>query len=164
MSIHAKDRPKDMNRLVPRQSSNDGVLVASPGSSVPDGSSIGSKTTLPPPISTNTIPSVTPFPSYTQPFKRIPLLTTFTPDSSCTHNYLSQLPPPGYLIWANEPVPAPEVTYTGCYPSEFLREYTSISSGMVGSSIVPPMGPLVCPRNWCTMYAGDNNYAVCCPS
>ncbi|CAO2658542.1 Nn.00g062650.m01.CDS01 [Neocucurbitaria sp. VM-36] len=99
-----------------------------------------------------------------QPTTTLGLSTTFTPAASCAANKLTILPPPGYLIWANEPVPVPGTTVTNCYPSEFLKSYTSVSSGDVGSSIVPVMSPLVCPSNFCTRYLGDENYIACCPS
>ncbi|KAF1986844.1 hypothetical protein K402DRAFT_463359 [Aulographum hederae CBS 113979] len=102
--------------------------------------------------------------SYPQPTTAIPLTTTFTPPASCIENRLSMMPPPGWMIWANEPVPAPNVTVSDCYPREFLQSYTSVSSSVAGSSVVPAMSPLICPIGWCTMYAGDANYAACCPS
>ncbi|KAF2473736.1 uncharacterized protein BDR25DRAFT_197584, partial [Lindgomyces ingoldianus] len=67
-------------------------------------------------------------------------------------------------IWANEPIPAVNHTSSACYPSEFLKAYQSVPSGIVGSSVVPAMSPLVCPSNFCTMFAGDDNYVACCPS
>lgn len=102
--------------------------------------------------------------TYAQPTTTLALSTTFTPAASCAANKLTILPPPGYLIWANEPVPFPGTTVTDCYPSEFLKSYTSVSSGNVGSSVVPLMSPLVCPSNFCTQYLGDENYIACCPS
>ncbi|KAF2026313.1 hypothetical protein EK21DRAFT_115991 [Setomelanomma holmii] len=74
------------------------------------------------------------------------------------------LPPPGYFIWANEPVPFTSTTVTNCYPEEFLRSYTSVTSGTLASSIVPVMSPLVCPSNFCTQYVAEDNYIACCPS
>ncbi|KAF2133097.1 hypothetical protein P153DRAFT_392955 [Dothidotthia symphoricarpi CBS 119687] len=74
------------------------------------------------------------------------------------------LPPPGYLIWANEPVPFPGTTVTNCYPPEFLKSYTPVSAGVTASSIVPVMSPLVCPSNFCTQRVGEDNYIACCPS
>jgi hypothetical protein len=68
------------------------------------------------------------------------------------------------MIWANEPVPAPEQTSTACFPPQFLEKYRSISSGVAGSSVVPAMGGLACPVGYCTMLAAENNYAACCPS
>lgn len=165
MSVNAKPRLKardhDVRQESPASTTDSafaGISTLTPGE-LPEGLT----STQPSGIASTNTPQTT-ISSYSQPVQRIPLVTTFTPDSSCSDIQLSQLPPPGYLIWANEPVPAPSVTYTGCYPSEFLRAYTSVSSGDVGSSIVPAMGPMVCPKNWCTQYAGDNNYAVCCPS
>lgn len=102
--------------------------------------------------------------SLAQPTTVIPLTTTFTPVSSCYENRLTMLPPPNWPIFANEPVPAANVTFSDCYPPEFLISYTSVSSGRLGSSIVPAMSPLVCPDNFCTMYQDDGNYAACCPS
>lgn len=97
------------------------------------------------------------------PTTAIPLTTTFTPVPSCTENRLSQLPPPGYMIWANEPVPAANHTSSACYPEEFLRAYQSVSINAVGSSIVPAMDPLWCPMNYCTVLAAENSYVACCP-
>ncbi|KAF2709028.1 hypothetical protein K504DRAFT_468246 [Pleomassaria siparia CBS 279.74] len=99
-----------------------------------------------------------------QPTTFVALSTTFTPPATCAENRLSMLPPPGYFIWANEPVPASGVTSSACYPSEFIKAYKSVSSGDVGSSIVPAMSPLVCPSNYCVQFAGDGQYMACCPS
>jgi hypothetical protein len=103
-----------------------------------------------------------------QPTTTIALSTTFTPPASCTlESQINILPPPGQLLWWNEPVPYTSMTVSSCYPSEFLRSYTSIaptSDGALGSSIVPAMSSLVCPDNFCTQYAGANNYIACCPS
>ncbi|KAF2127213.1 hypothetical protein P153DRAFT_358831 [Dothidotthia symphoricarpi CBS 119687] len=103
-------------------------------------------------------------PTAAQPTITLALSTTFTPPAQCTANRITILPPPGYFMWANEPVPYPNTTVSDCYPSEFLRSYTSMSAGATGSSIVPVMSPLVCPQNFCTMFAADNNYIACCPS
>ncbi|KAJ8115311.1 hypothetical protein OPT61_g3020 [Boeremia exigua] len=104
----------------------------------------------------------------TQPTTTLALSTTFTPPASCAlPSQINILPPPGYLIWWNEPVPYTSKTISACYPSEFLRSYTSVaptSARALGSSIVPAMSPLVCPQNFCTQYVGDNNYIACCPS
>jgi hypothetical protein len=104
----------------------------------------------------------------TQPTTTLALSTTFTPPASCAlPSQINILPPPGYLIWWNEPVPYTAMTVSDCYPSEFLRSYTSIaptSTHALGSSIVPAMSPLVCPENFCTQYVGKNNYIACCPS
>jgi hypothetical protein len=102
-------------------------------------------------------------PSPKQPTTTIVLSTTFTPAASCASNKLTMLPPPGYFIWANEPVPVANTTVTNCYPSEFLQSYTSIASGVDQSSIVPVMSPLVCPQNFCTQFVADANYVACCP-
>ncbi|KAH7113244.1 hypothetical protein B0J11DRAFT_146054 [Dendryphion nanum] len=99
-----------------------------------------------------------------QPTTVIPLTTTFTPPATCTAGILSMLPPPGFLIWANEPIPARNQTSSACYPPEFMKAYTSISSERVGSSIVPAMGNLACPKSFCTVFAANNNYLACCPS
>jgi hypothetical protein len=103
-----------------------------------------------------------------QPSTKIALSTTFTPPPSCAlESQINILPPPGYLLWWNEPVPYTSVTISSCYPSEFLRSYTSIaptSNHALGSSIVPAMSPLVCPENFCTQYIGADNYIACCPS
>jgi hypothetical protein len=103
-----------------------------------------------------------------QPTTTIALSTTFTPPASCTlESQINILPPPGQLLWWNEPVPYTSMTVGSCYPSEFLRSYTSIaptSDRTLGSSIVPAMSPLACPDNFCTQYVGANNYIACCPS
>lgn len=116
-------------------------------------------------------PRQTPQPlatTLTQPTTTFALSTTFTPPASCAlPSQINILPPPGYLLWWNEPVPYTGVTVSDCYPSEFLRSYTSIApttSRALGSSIVPAMSPLVCPENFCTQYVGENNYIACCPS
>ncbi|KAF2727447.1 hypothetical protein EJ04DRAFT_505710 [Polyplosphaeria fusca] len=103
-------------------------------------------------------------PSLAQPTTTLALSTTFTPAASCTDNKLTMLPSPGFFLFVNEPVPFPNTTVTNCYPSEFLKSYTAISSSTYGSSIVPVMSPLVCPSNFCTRWVGDDNYIVCCPS
>ncbi|KAF1993268.1 hypothetical protein P154DRAFT_82220 [Amniculicola lignicola CBS 123094] len=120
-----------------------------------------SSSTLPPTKRTTTSTTV---PQIAQPAITIPLTTTFTPPASCAQNLLTMLPPPGYFIWANEPVPVANQTSTACYPSEFLRAYQTVQSGSFGSSVVPAMGPLVCPSNYCSMFAGNFNYVACCPS
>lgn len=102
--------------------------------------------------------------SLAQPTTTLALSTTFTPAASCTSNKLTLLPPPGFFIWANEPVPFEGTTVTNCYPSEFLASYTSVTSEEFGSSIVPVMSPLVCPANFCTLRVTDDNYIACCPS
>ncbi|KAF2626934.1 hypothetical protein BU25DRAFT_75408 [Macroventuria anomochaeta] len=103
-----------------------------------------------------------------QPTTTLALSTTFTPPASCAlPSQINILPPPGYLIWWNEPVPYTSMTISSCYPPEFLTSYTSIApttARALGSSIVPAMSPLVCPENFCTQYVGDNNYIACCPS
>ncbi|KAF3046624.1 hypothetical protein E8E12_011276 [Didymella heteroderae] len=103
-----------------------------------------------------------------QPTTSLALSTTFTPPSSCAlPSQINILPPPGCLIWWNEPVPFPGRTIGDCYPTEFLRSYTSIpptTLGALGSSIVPAMSPLVCPQSYCTQYVGDDSYIACCPS
>ncbi|KAF2849009.1 hypothetical protein T440DRAFT_400135, partial [Plenodomus tracheiphilus IPT5] len=101
--------------------------------------------------------------SLAQPTVTLALSTTFTPAASCTSNKLTLLPPPGFFIWANEPVPNGN-TMTNCYPPEFLASYTSVTSKKFGSSIVPVMSPLVCPANFCTVRVTDDNYIACCPS
>ncbi|KAH6629755.1 hypothetical protein C7974DRAFT_192787 [Boeremia exigua] len=98
-----------------------------------------------------------------QPTITIALSTTFTPPASCTLNRLTIQPPPFYNIWANDPVPVANTTFTDCYPSEFLQSYTSVSSASVGSSVVPVMSPLVCPQNFCVQFAREK-YMACCPS
>ncbi|KAI8934303.1 hypothetical protein NX059_009042 [Plenodomus lindquistii] len=102
--------------------------------------------------------------SIAQPTITLALSATFTPAASCTSNKLTILPPPGYFMWANEPVPFEGRTITNCYPPEFLASYTSTTSGVFVSSIVPVMSPLVCPANFCTVRATDDNYIACCPS
>jgi hypothetical protein len=102
-----------------------------------------------------------------QPTTTLALSTTFTAPASCAapHN-IDILPSPGFLIYWNEPVPAPGVTASACYPSEFLKSYTAVSPSAargLGSSVVPAMSPLVCPEKWCTAYAGSGNYIACCP-
>lgn len=103
-----------------------------------------------------------------QPTTTLALSTTFTPPASCAlPSQIDILPPPGYLLWWNEPVPYTSMTISDCYPSEYLRSYTSVaptSARALGSSIVPAMSPLVCPENFCTQYVGDDNYIACCPS
>jgi hypothetical protein len=99
-----------------------------------------------------------------QPTAVVALTTTFTPPASCLENRLTMMPPPGFMIWANEPVPFANQTVAACYPPGFLQHYTSVSSGDVGSSIAPAMSPFVCPQNYCTMFAEAKNYIACCPS
>lgn len=103
-------------------------------------------------------------PQITQPTAFLPLTTTFTPPSSCQENRLTMLPPPGYFIWANEPVPFSNQTSSACHPPEFMKGYRSISSGNLGSSVVPAMSPFVCPANHCTMMTAADDYVACCPS
>ncbi|KAH9881555.1 hypothetical protein IAQ61_000281 [Plenodomus lingam] len=102
--------------------------------------------------------------SVVQPTITLALSTTFTPAASCSSNKLTLLPPPGFFIWANEPVPHGNTTVTNCYPPEFLESYTSTTSKEFGSSIVPVMSPLVCPANFCTVRGTNDNYIACCPS
>jgi hypothetical protein len=76
---------------------------------------------------------------------------------------------PRFEVWANAPVPAADVTSSGCYPPEFLEDYTAvevpvtITSSRL-SSVVPAMSAFVCPANFCTQIIRDNNYVACCPS
>lgn len=102
--------------------------------------------------------------SHSQPTAYIALTTTFVPPATCTVGILTMLPPPSYMIWANEPFPVANETRRGCYPSEFMASYQSIASGTVGSSIVPAMSPLVCPKAYCPVLGGNDNYLACCPS
>lgn len=102
--------------------------------------------------------------SHSQPTAVIPLTTTFVPPATCTVGLLTMLPPPYYLIWANEPFPVANETHKGCYPPEFMASYKSVPSGTVGSSIVPAMSPIVCPKSYCPVLGGNNNYLACCPS
>jgi hypothetical protein len=93
----------------------------------------------------------------------VPLTTMFIPPESCNQNHLTMLSSPGYQIWYNEPVPAPGITVSDCYPSEFLQYYTTyhVNPTTVGS-MVPLMSPLVCPFNWEVVSKVDD-YHACCP-
>lgn len=89
-----------------------------------------------------------------------PLTTTFTPPSSCGH--LTQLASPGYALWLDEPQPAIGIKASDCYPSQFMKRYTSLVNE--SSSIAPLMSPLVCPKGWKTARQWDNGYIACCAS
>ena len=84
------------------------------------------------------------------------LTTTFTPATTCSGLTFSA---PIYSIWYNEPVPAVSITESGCYPSQFLQGYISLSA----SSIAPALSPLVCPLGWTTALSSTSNYVACCP-
>lgn len=103
-------------------------------------------------------------PKIAQPTDVIALTTAFTPPKSCFDNILTMLPPPGFQIWVNEPVPAANNTVAACYPSEYMQSYTSVVASSTASSVVPAMSPFVCPKNYCTMFAEEKNYIACCPS
>jgi hypothetical protein len=113
---------------------------------------------------TNTHSSQSPSPTIPQPTAIISLTTTFTPPSTCLENRLTMLPPPGYFIWVNEPMPAANHTSSACFPGQFLKSYQSVLSSTVGSSVVPAMAGLVCPSGYCTKLVAEDNYAACCPS
>ncbi|KAH9897499.1 hypothetical protein F4778DRAFT_743796 [Xylariomycetidae sp. FL2044] len=89
----------------------------------------------------------------------IPLTTLFLPPDPCTQGQLTMLPSPGYQIWLNEPVPVPGMTFSSCYPTEFMRDYQSIKGGQ---SRVPMMSPLICPFGWNAVMT-SGYYQACCP-
>ncbi|VUC29787.1 unnamed protein product [Clonostachys rosea] len=91
-----------------------------------------------------------------------PLTTTWTPPATCTESRLSMLASPGYELWNNEPAPVSGSKVTDCYPSQFIKRYTSAFNQ--SSSIAPLMSPLVCPKGWATARQWDNAYIVCCAS
>ncbi|CAH0056040.1 unnamed protein product [Clonostachys solani] len=90
------------------------------------------------------------------------LTTAFVPPPTCTENRLTMLASPGYEIWNNEPAPISGSKVTDCYPSQFIKRYTS--SFNQSSSMAPLMSPLVCPEGWVTARQWDNAYIVCCAS
>lgn len=93
----------------------------------------------------------------------VPLTTTFFPPDSCNVGQLTQLAPPGYFIWLNEPVPVPGTTITDCYPSEFMEYYSTYrSDATMLQSRVPMMSPLVCPFGW-QVVSEQDDYQACCP-
>ncbi|KAH6974408.1 hypothetical protein BKA56DRAFT_659119 [Ilyonectria sp. MPI-CAGE-AT-0026] len=92
----------------------------------------------------------------------VPLTTTFTPPATCTEARLSQLASPGYELWVNEPQPVAGNQSTDCYPSQFMKGYTSIANE--SSSIAPLMSPLVCPKGWHTAKEFTSGYIACCAS
>lgn len=100
-------------------------------------------------MSTNTTSSTDP--------SVVALTTFFTPATTCTGLTFSS---PSYSIWYNEPVPLPSVTETGCYPSQWLNGYTSLST----SSVAVALNPLVCPQGWTTAYNTTSSYLACCPT
>ncbi|KAL1306931.1 hypothetical protein AAFC00_005573 [Neodothiora populina] len=85
------------------------------------------------------------------------LTTVFTPATTCSGLTFSA---PDYSIWYNEPVPAPTITESGCYPSQWLNGYTALST----SSVAPALSPLVCPLGWSTALKSTSNYIACCPT
>ncbi|KAK9454021.1 hypothetical protein V1511DRAFT_535220 [Dipodascopsis uninucleata] len=91
------------------------------------------------------------------------LTTTYRPPAVCTEGHLTEMQYRQYEIWLNYPVPAPSVTITSCYPSEFLSSWEAAST-----ITVEPFSMLVCPQNYATVYEqdfGDNKtYIACCPS
>ncbi|CAI6025098.1 unnamed protein product [Clonostachys chloroleuca] len=91
-----------------------------------------------------------------------PLTTTFIPPPTCTESRLSMMASPRYQIWNNEPAPLSNTKVTDCYPSQFIKRYTSAFNQ--SSSIAPLMSPLVCPSGWVTARQWDNAYIVCCAS
>ncbi|KAF2142841.1 uncharacterized protein K452DRAFT_286465 [Aplosporella prunicola CBS 121167] len=88
------------------------------------------------------------------------LTTTFTPAANCSSGFLTQLAAQEYRIWGVEPVPVPNSTFSECFPSEFLRGYTSTAS----SSVAPFLSPLVCPLGWHTAGTWEGGYVACCES
>ncbi|PVI04843.1 hypothetical protein DM02DRAFT_611201 [Periconia macrospinosa] len=102
--------------------------------------------------------------SFPTPTNRVVLSTAFEGPSTCSQNLLTMLPPPSYQIWANEPVPAANLTIAACHATEFLQSYTAVMVGTAPSSIVPVMTNFACPKNYCTALASARNYVVCCPS
>ncbi|KAH7139677.1 hypothetical protein B0J13DRAFT_624510 [Dactylonectria estremocensis] len=89
------------------------------------------------------------------------LTTTFTPPAICT-GHLSQMSAPGYALWLNEPQPVEGIQVSECYPSQFMKRYTSLVNE--SSSIAPLMSPLVCPKGWKTAKVWENGYIACCAS
>lgn len=147
------------------------VASSSPSTSTSRSTSHSSSRSTSSSFHTPTATSAPTQPSYqsnTQPTAFIPLTTTFTPPATCTENSLTMLSSPGFFIWANEPVPVPETTFSNCYPSQWLESYTSVPSYSSGStmipasSIVPAMSPLVCPDSWSTVLTAGS-YVACCP-
>lgn len=90
------------------------------------------------------------------------LTTAFTAPTTCNQMQLTQLSSPGYQVWLNEPQPVPGTKFPNCYPSEFMKDYTSVFNQ--SSSIAPMMSPLVAPDNWVTVKEMDDGYIALCPS
>lgn len=83
------------------------------------------------------------------------ITTTFTQPPECTGG-ITQRGFPESLLWENAINPAPHVTLTSCFPSQF---YLSI---MATASSLPPFNPLICPDKW-ENYNINDTYVVCCP-
>ncbi|KAK8225652.1 hypothetical protein HDK77DRAFT_487722 [Phyllosticta capitalensis] len=94
----------------------------------------------------------------------VAITTTFTPPSACTSSHLTMVS--NFYVWINEPMPVPGSTFSSCYPTQWIADYSSVSGSL--SSIAPLVTPLVCPVGWDTatsVSTGDfSGYFACCPS
>ncbi|KAH8125167.1 hypothetical protein FP744_10009567 [Trichoderma asperellum] len=79
--------------------------------------------------------------------------TVFTQPPECTGG-LTQVAT-DTIIWQNIINPAPDLTLTSCYPSQFYQ------SAMATASL-PPFSQLVCPNKWEVINL-NATYAICCP-
>lgn len=71
-----------------------------------------------------------------------------------------------FRIWLNEPLPVPGSTFSSCYPSAWIADYSSVEGQ--SSSIAPLVSPMVCPSGWDTASSVSqgtlSGYLACCPS
>ncbi|WPH01344.1 Hypothetical protein R9X50_00418600 [Acrodontium crateriforme] len=81
--------------------------------------------------------------------------TVFTPPPACSTAGVTRMAISSFELWNNAIVPAPSITETSCYPSQFW------SSALATSSLAP-LEQLICPRGWGT-YDVNSTYIICCP-
>jgi hypothetical protein len=86
------------------------------------------------------------------------LTTTYTQSPQCTSKAITEMAYGGPYLWENSMHPAPTLTITTCYPSQF---YSSVMADF-STVPLPAFSALVCPYKWET-YNYNATYIVCCP-
>ncbi|RAH85841.1 hypothetical protein BO86DRAFT_437116 [Aspergillus japonicus CBS 114.51] len=125
-----------------------------------DSPSTSSSTSTPSSTSSTSAPLPTSLPSTTTattttPNNPLDLTTIFTQPSDCAGG-ITAIAAWSTELWQNIINPAPTLTLSSCYPSQFYYSATT-------TTILPPYTQLVCPLDW-EAYNLTETYLVCCPS
>ncbi|PYI34363.1 hypothetical protein BP00DRAFT_484707 [Aspergillus indologenus CBS 114.80] len=139
---------------IPRTSSTSSTDSPSTSSSSSTPSSTSS-TIAPPPTSLPSTTTATATRTTTTPNNPLDLTTIFTQPSDCAGG-ITAIAAWSTELWQNIINPAPTLTLSSCYPSQFYYSATA-------TTILPPYTQLVCPLDW-EAYNLTETYLVCCPS